>query len=209
MNCLHTHLPVTTAECAGIICNAKESAMLVLCRGCVYGQQLMRTVALPKEETEPEAPAPEVNIEPQRKDETMETITAKELFEIARVPQGSQSLLLTKLRAGEMPGGPHGKRIAEELDARGLTVAQVVVPPRRAYKWRDEEPAKQDITESAAIARELDTSELTEELEKRVAGQKPVPGTIGSHMRFEDILRELAARMPEATITVTMTCAER
>ena len=232
MKCAHSSIPVTSSICADIICRATDSAMYIQCRKCSYGQYLMATVgslAFNNEDFSDDAvgqepvPTPETTVEPQKEAVTMETITVKELFDAAGVPKGSRTILASALRSGNIPGGANGKKVKNILAERNLTLEQIVFPPVKKPEYSVEELTKETpmnidqwpkgqpkgTSEGAAIARELDTSELSEALTERLAGQRPIPGSIGQAMSLESILFELTARLPDATITITLNHAHR
>ena len=242
MNCPHSPRPVTRTECADIICTATDSSMFALCRQCAYGLKIMATVGslaakvqvTVVEDGGPEPlPAPEVTIEPQKEVITMETITAKELFDGARIPMGSRTVLLNQLRAGKLPNGPNGERLIAEMAARGVTLEQITMPHVKSPKGNSEKPQVEDTpapvaqaapAQPAPVSDAIDVADIqcTENVlavleDKRKAARANATEVLKSlttlsndtNRSLEDILKELSARLPEATITIALNHASR
>ena len=63
----------------------------------------------------------------------MPYITAKELFDALKIPNGSRTMLCDSLRQGKYLTGNNGAKIRGELERRGIPIEKVIVPGRRYY----------------------------------------------------------------------------
>lgn len=88
------------------------------------------------------------------------------------------------------------------VDAPGSDPAPELADVVAGMEPEDTPPASQQLPLGQAIARELSSGELLEDVGMRLAGLGPVPGTIGAAMSNKDLLAELRLRFPGAMISI-------
>ena len=206
MHCPHTNRPAVMDDCHSIICGAKDSGIIALCRACVFGQRIMANCVLPVSVAEPE----EIPQETPKEVPTMKTITAKELFDLLAVPNGSRTKIITLMRQGQLPNGPNGRAIAECLENLGINISHVVIPevnfrealPAPAPKAAPEESRYREappvsLKEALSIPKE---QSKVRELKAPKENQPPLL----EHYLMEELCGEVAKRLaPGVTVQIT------